>query len=204
MAYVTVDQLKQYLKQWEGFPEEDELFTDVIARAESIINEYLGFTFAGYDASATERIISAYGTPTLVLPPHQIGSITTITLEDSDTALTGWTEDTVSGNLTFEGWYPFTGWGAVAYSPFNSFGYWGPARYAVTAKWGYGTVPASIQEVALELAVNIFRGRDRGLWTDIVGVEGSGGLRFTGGITNQQRAILDAVRERYTAGEVAI
>ena len=204
MAIVTRAQLVQYLEQLDGHSEEDPLLDAVIERAESIVTEYLGFTFTDYDDPATERVITAYGTSTLVLPPHEIGSVDSVTLHGSTTEITDWEEDAITGNLTFQGWLPFgstiygQAWGA-----FSPFGYWGPGRYAVTAAWGYGTPPAALAEVVLELAVNIWRGRDRGMWTDIVGVEGSGGLRFTGGITNQQRAILDSIREKY-AGSVAI
>jgi hypothetical protein len=55
-----------------------------------------------------------------------------------------------------------------------------------------------VKEVALEIAVNIWRSKDKGLWTDIIGVEsGGGGIRFIGGLTNQQKAILDAVKAQY-------
>ena len=204
MPYVTVDELADYIPQVDA-EGDAALLGDIIDRAQSIVDEYMGFTFDGYDASASERVITAYGTPTLILPPHEIGTITTVTLEGATTAIDedDYTEDTVTGNLTFNGYYPFTGYGYYPYNQFSPFGYWGPARYEVTAKWGYGTVPEAIKEVTLELAVNIWRGRDRGMWTDVIGVEGSGGLRFTGGVTNQQRAILDSVRERYM-GSVAI
>jgi hypothetical protein len=48
--------------------------------------------------------------------------------------------------------------------------------------------------VCLELAVNIWRGKDRGMWTETIGVDGEGGLRFTGGMTSQQRSILRAAK----------
>ncbi len=203
MAYVTVDELKKYLSQWEGFPEEDVLFATIIDRAQSIVDEYTGFTFAGYDTAASARLVPSYGTPVLILPPHEIGTITAVRLEGATTDIdsTTYTEDTVTGNLTFDGYWPYAAYPGVGWwGAFSPSGYWGPARYTVTAKWGYGTAPEAIKEVVLELAVNIFRGRDRGLWTEIIGVEGSGGLRFTGGVTNQQRAILDSIREKYIGG----
>lgn len=201
---ITVEQLGDYLEQVDTTADAT-LLEAVIGRAESIVDEYLGFTFAGYDATATERVITAYGTSVLVLPPHEAGSVTQVTLEGSTTLLTDWTEDSTSGNLTFEGWLPFgSSTYGLAWGAFSPFGYWGPGRYAVTAKWGYGTAPAALEEVCLELAVNIWRGRDKGMWADVIGVEGSGGLRFTGGVTNQQRAILDSIREKYTGGSVAI
>src|SRR5574338_172031 len=200
--YITVEQLGDYLEQVDTTADAS-LLEAVIGRAESIVTEYLGFEFAGYGATATARLVPAYGTPTLVLPPHQIGSITAVRLEGATTDIDAatYTEDTVTGNLTFDGYwpsvtYPGTGW----WGAFSTSGYWGPARYSVTAKWGYDTAPAALEEVALELAVNIWRGRDKGMWQDIVGVEGSGGLRFTGGVTNQQRAILDSIREKYAGG----
>jgi hypothetical protein len=195
MAYVTVDQLKQYLKQWEGHPDEDPLFADVIARAEDIVNEYLGFEFAGYDddgvpleayTTATKRVKS-WGTSELRLPSHEAGSITLVTYEGDTDALADYEEDAETGRLVRTFTYPSTA-------------SWPVGTYEVTANWGYGTVPEAVQQVTLELAVNIFRGRDRGMWTDVIGVEGSGGLRFTGGLTNQQRAILSAVKKRLNPG----
>lgn len=182
MAYVTVDELKKYLSQWEGFPEEDLLFGDVIDRAQSIVDEYLGFSFDGYTSGTVMRVQS-WGTQSLRLPPHDPASVFTIKYEGDTTLLTDWQYDADTGMLLRTATYP-------------SVGSWPMGRYEVTGNWGYGTVPESVKEVTLELAVNIWRGRDRGMWTDIVGVEGSGGLRFTGGLTNQQRAILKSVKNR--------
>jgi len=99
------------------------------------------------------------------------------------TALSGdlW-EATSSGSL-----YRASGWGGAV---------WGDLpRYRVTAVWGYGpTPPDSVVQLTLELAVNIWRSRDKGGFTEIVGVEGSGGIRQIAGLNTQQQMILESLR----------
>jgi hypothetical protein len=75
-----------------------------------------------------------------------------------------------------------------------SYGWYGsqPMRYRVTARWGYGPVPAEIEQVTLELAVNIWRSKDKGGFTEMVGVEGQGGIRAVAHLTRGQQAVLEA------------
>jgi len=76
-------------------------------------------------------------------------------------------------------------------------GGWPRARYAATARWGYGEPPAAIVEVTLQVAVNLWQARQAGQFSDIVGVEGGGGVGYARALTNQQRMIIDDVRLRY-------
>lgn len=185
MAYATVAEFQQYLQQTDAT--DTDVITVVLDRATSIVDEYLTFSFDGYDSVATVRKVQSWGTQSLRLPPHEAGSVTQVVYEGDTTALDEWEYDTDTGMILRTADYP-------------SIGVWTVGRYAVTAKWGYGPVPEAVKEVTLELAVNIYRGRDRGMWTDIIGVDGETGVRFVGGVTNQQRAILKAVKARYVPG----
>jgi hypothetical protein len=55
-------------------------------------------------------------------------------------------------------------------------------------------VPDQVVEVVLELAVNIWRSRDKGGFSEMVGVEGGGAIRAVSGLTKQQQATLENVR----------
>lgn len=199
MAYVTVAEIKSYLEQLGNDPNEpqDTLLGDIANRATSIVEEFLTFSFSAYPSTATSKVIQAWGTPYLVLPAHQSGSVTTVVPENSTTPVTGYTVED-DGTLYIGSTYTFP-----TYAPMLGPS-WGIGRFIVTAKWGYGPVPESVKEVVLEVAVNIWRRKDQGMWTDIIGADGEPGIRFVGGLTNQQRAILDAVKDRYLAGVQAI
>ena len=49
-------------------------------------------------------------------------------------------------------------------------------------------------EVVLELAVNIWRSRDKGGFSEVVGAEGGGAIRAVAGLTKQQQATLENLR----------
>ena len=54
----------------------------------------------------------------------------------------------------------------------------------------------TVKQVCLELAVNMWRGRDRGLWAASSGVEAEGGLQYVGMFTTQQLRMLGQIRIR--------
>lgn len=56
----------------------------------------------------------------------------------------------------------------------------------------------TVNQVCLELAVNMWRGRDRGLWAASSGVEAEGGLQYVGMFTPQQLRMLGQIRIRNT------
>jgi len=187
MAYATVDQLREYLSQVEDGAEADAKLGIILDRATDIVDLALGFAFVGVDAQATSRDVRARGGVWLQIPPHQVGSVTavlkvlgrgTIGEVTLDVAATyGFVEEDDGRLYCDYGWAP--GW------------------YRVTALWGYGTAPAAIVEVTLELAVNLWRSADRGMYSDVIGVEGGGAVGYARALTNQQRMIIDGVRARY-------
>lgn len=191
MDYATAASLRAYLDQVEDTTATDELLGDILTRASATVRTSLrslladpSFDFAADYAAATTKIITAYGGVVLLLPPHLAASVTEVeyvvtTNPTTWAALTDeWTEQE-DGSL-----YRDYGWG-YGYHP-------GGVRYRVTARWGYGDVPSEIEQVTLELAVNMWRSKDKGGFTDVVGVEGAGGIRAVAHLTTGQRAVLEA------------
>ena len=54
----------------------------------------------------------------------------------------------------------------------------------------------TIEQICLELAVNMWRQRDRGMWSATSGVDGEGALQYTGVFTDKQLRLLRQVRIR--------
>ena len=183
-AYITASDLREYLPQIKAGIGVDTELGKVIDRAHSIVTDALGFEFAAWGVAATAKdVLARNGGVWLWLPAYQAASVTTVqfvsgrgasteTLEDVD----DWMEE-ADGRLYCSG-----GWEA-------------PAWYRVTAKWGYGPPPASVIEVEMEAAVNIWRGRDAAVWQSETG-GGEGAAPFNRALSWSQRDILNAVRAR--------
>ena len=189
-SYATVDEFKAYLKQLSGVVDAPTLadIQDVLDRATDVLDLALGFSFAAYGASATARDARAPGGDVWDIAPHEVESIESVyevrrkaTSYESTSEIDDF-EELADGRLfRGAGWVP---------------GVW----YRITAKWGYGPAPPAIVEVTLELAVNIWRSRDRGQFSDVIGVEGGGAVGYQRALTNQQRMIIDQVRMRVLGG----
>lgn len=194
MIYATVADFRQYLPQAEEGSATDALIAEVLERATDIVDGALGIRFlaVGEDwPAAAVKKVSSEASVWLKPPAYQEGSITLLTEVGSTTSLTDWEERWESGRFYL--------WREAG---------WGGKRYSVTATWGYGPVPPKIAEVVLECAVNLWRMRDRGMYQEVQtgpGTTGNGGgqvtaLRFIGGLTSQQRAILTTERAKYRDG----
>lgn len=177
--YATAVQLRAYLSQVGSTVPNDTLLTDCLTRATDMVRNALRAVLAdpAFDytiAAASTIIVTGYPTASLSLPAHTIGSVTLVEHETSTTPFTYtaitdvWSEDS-SGRL---------------YRP----GGWTAQRFRITASWGYGaTIPPAIEELTLELAVNLWRAKDKGGYSETVGVDGSGGsLRMVAGLNKQQ------------------
>lgn len=163
----------------------DDLLQDCLDRARSIVDTALGFGFfdagAAWPSASTKKVRSEAST-WLRLPPYQEGSVTEIALA-SDTT------DVVDADDYEEDW------DAGKFYLYREDG-WEDVRYAVTAKYGYGPAPASIAQLNLELAVNIWRAKAKGMFVE-VGAEGGGQIRFVGGLTKQQQLIVAGIRRQF-------
>lgn len=180
---VTKEDVKLYLDQITDTTHDDLLDT-ICVRVEDIVKWKMGFIFDDY-TDETTKIVHGSGTSWLVLPPHEAGSITSLVSEGSTSEITGWVEDE-DGHLFLT---PSGAWGRAGY----------PSRYTVTANWGYGDWPEAVKEVAVEIAVNIFRERDKGAFSDVIGVEGNGAIAvgYAKALTGRQKMILDMIRRKY-------
>ncbi len=185
MSYATLGELRAYLPQVKDGPDTDLLLTNVLDRAHAIVDEALGFTFAGYDATPTTRdVLCKHNGAWLELPPHKPGTVTAVqslsgrgTSSETLADETDWLEES-DGRL-----YRGRGWGACSW-------------YRITALWGYGQPPESIVEVEIEIAVNIWRGRDASSWQSDTGADGQGATSFNRALTWAQRSIIEGVRQR--------
>lgn len=158
-------------------PDQAAIVEAVLARAESAVDNYLGFSFDGY-ANATRTIRAPQG-PFWQIPAHDLGSVTAVLAEDG-TDLAGYWEETSTGAL------------------FSLAGLWGFAKYQITADWGYGDPPESVKEVVLEVAVNIWQSRSAGRFSSVVGSRDGGAVGYERAFTNFQAQILDDLKAKYT------
>jgi hypothetical protein len=167
----------------------DALLLDCLGRATDTVRQALRrqladpiFDYADWPQASTRIVVGCFGTY-LRLPPHQAGSVALVEYQTTSSPIAyatlpdAWVEE--DGRL---------------YRP----GQWAPnARYRVTAQWGYGPdVPAVVEQVTLELAVNIWRSRDKGGFTELVGAEGGGAVRVVAGLTKQQEMTIRNVADQ--------
>lgn len=194
--YGTVDTLRTYLPQVANTAANDDLLEDMLTRATQIVDLALQFSFAGYAATASTLRLSLGGGRLLHVPFYQAGTLCAVSLVEGPDTLESYTADE---DYEIEG-----GDDVDAHTwLYKISDTWPIGRYALTAKWGYGSAPESVVGVTLELAVNLWRGRDRGMFSDAIGVEGSGAVAYTRALTNQQKMILDDIRRAYLGVQVA-
>lgn len=172
--YCTIDQLRANLDKVKLGPEADALLTEKLEAAQSIVDLALGFTFGPYAASAGLSVVG-YGSPILLVPEHLPGSITQVLLGAEPL---GYWQELSSGHLQ-----------ALA-------GTWGNAVYTVVAQYGRGPAPAAARQLVLEIAVNLWREKDKGAFSDVIGVEGSSGIAvgYAGALTNRQKMIIELLK----------
>jgi hypothetical protein len=188
MSYATVANLREYLPQIASGTAKDGELQRVLDRANAIVNDALGMSFAAFGAAATERDLAMRLPGVYLRPPaYQAGSIVTVSAvyargtSDEDTEeIDDWlAEETVR-----------------PYRIYRHYG-WHERWYRIEAIWGYGPAPTTVVEVELEAAVNIWRSRDAASFGNAIGVEGMGGVSVNRALTWAQRDILDGVRRQY-------
>jgi hypothetical protein len=174
-------------------PATDRLLESILDRATGVVRDSLralladpAFDYAAFGAPST-AIVLGVSSVYLRIPGHAAGSVTLVEWEIAGvppgyTALVPgeWTEQ-ADGSL-----YRPAGWV-------------GRQRYRVTAAWGYGAPPPAIVEVVLEQAVNEWRSRDKGGFSETVNVDGQGAVRVVSGLNTLQMQTLIAVRNQLIA-----
>jgi hypothetical protein len=184
-AYATVEDLRAYLDQVDDEAATTALLQECLDRGRSLIDTALGWSFLDAGASwpaASVKKVQAEASQWLRLHPYQQGSITSLTVAGDTAAIADYEED----------------WDAGLFYLWREDG-WAGLRYAVTAKYSYGPAPDAIVQLNLEAAVNIWRTKTKGMFTEVQGAEGGGQtqIRYIGGLTRQQQAVIDAVRRPY-------
>lgn len=201
MSYADIPEIRNYLEQIRDAPVQDPqtdvTLQEILGRATSMIDTYLGFSYGGYTSGT--KVVYGGGSPNLTLPPHQQGTVTIITPEGGTPVVdTTWTEQEDGSVYLDASHVPYP-------APYASLRYgtgWGFYRYTVTALWGYGLPPESVKEVCLELAMNIWKQKDKGFVSDYVGVTGTSGQRFSGGLPRPLRDILEIEKAKWGKGLV--
>lgn len=186
MSYNTTATLRTYLTQAAAGAPADAILQSVLDRSYDIVNGALGFVFdAAWAVGVTTKDVQAGLGTWLALPYHKAASVTLVklisgraTTGESLETITDWIEETDGRLFTEETWAD-------------------RCWYRVSAIWGYGPVPDSIEEVEMECAVNIWRGRDASSWQSDTGPSGEGALSFNRALTWAQRSIIDGIRNRY-------
>jgi hypothetical protein len=177
-------------------PATDSVLQDCLDRATDIVRSAMrslladpDFDYTAY-AVASTKIVRGYDAIRLRLPPYQLGSVTLVEYQSSSnpSAYTTLSSDQWEAQSDGRLYRAFT-WGG---------GIWGAdPRYRITAVWGYGpTPPDALAQLVLELAVNIWRSRDKGGFTEIVGVNGSGGIKQIAGLNAQQQMTWENLRNQ--------
>ncbi len=189
MAYGTLAEMYALLPQVTVNAANDALLSVMLERATDIVDMALGFSYAAVGAAA-EKDVRALGGQYLELPAYELGSITAV-YEVSGKGTDYESTDEVTDYDVLDDGRLYRGGGWTA-------GRW----YRITAEWGYGEPPESIVQVTLEVAVNLWRGKDRGLYSDVIGVEGGGAVGYQRALTNQQRMIIAGARTRTFGGPV--
>lgn len=188
MTYASVGALRDYLGQVASTGTREAQLSSVLERANSIVNDALGFSFAEYGVEATEREVLSTGGPWLVPPAYKAGSIESVA-SISSRGTTAETETAITDYIADEDIRP--------YRLYRDAGWTRDTWYRVTAIWGYGEAPDSVIEVELEVAVNIWRSAQGSSFGTTVGVDGSGAVTVNRALTWAQRSILDGVRMSY-------
>jgi hypothetical protein len=189
MSYGLITEMYTLLPQVTVSAANDALLGEMLSRATDIVDMALGFSYASYSAAAAKDV-RAVGGQYLELPAYELGSVTAVYAVSGKGTLSEGTDAVTEYDALDDGrLYANGGWGADTW-------------YRVTAEWGYGTPPDSIVQVTLEVAVNLWRGKDRGLYSDVIGVEGGGAVGYQRALTNQQRMIIAGARNRALGGPV--
>jgi hypothetical protein len=178
-AYATAAQVRAYLGQVTS--DDDTLLGDILVRATAFIDDALGFHFAAWGVAASADFHTEYGGRYLTPPAFKAASVTAVALVYSKGATT---ESTAA--ITD---YVDLGDGRL----YRDCG-WSPGWYRVTAVWGYGPAPKSIEEVCIEVAINMWHSKDRAAFTDALGT-GSGATTGPDGLSGGQRAIIQRVHD---------
>jgi hypothetical protein len=191
-SYATIANLREYLPQIASGATNDAMLGRILERARGAVDNVLRFSFFDVDVttgtatswpSAAARTVPTMPTERWIrLPSYKLGSVATITYTNdtnTTTTLSDWSEDWNGGEFCL---FHLDGW---KYSP-----------YIVTAQWGFGPPIPIVTEICLELAVNIWRTREKGSFVEAQG-QGGTTIKAVGAISPQQKEALQQINRLY-------
>ena len=180
-SYGTLARLRaEHLTQVPAGATNDALLTQMLATATVFVDNALGFAFAGYLAVAAERAFWRDASRLwLHVPYHEPGTLTGLICDETAIADASYEIEADDHTALFYEW----GWRA--------------GRYTATAKWGYGVAPEEIVKVTMQLATDLWAGRDVRSQANMAGVEGPGQVTVQRAFTWQQYQIIQEIRRRY-------
>lgn len=203
-AYITVDQIKEYLDQLADTFEHDDVLEAIAERATGFVNAYLGTTTNITVADSTTRTL--YGDGGLTLTSDvPMSSVTLVETLDSYTVPDYIEQDgmllvTDSSGVIARRWYPALG--GSNYWPYTS-GWSLGVPYTVTATFGYTADEiAVVTEATLQTAVQLWRYKDSG-GSETVG-NGMAVITVRAGWTPLVKEGLDAIKRRMRGNSVGV
>jgi len=179
--YGTLARLRaEHLAQVPAGATNDALLTQMLETATAFVNDALGFAFTGYLAVAAARMFWRDASRLwLHVPYYEAGTLTGLICHETAIATTAYEIEADDHTALFYEW----GWRA--------------GRYTATAKWGYGGAPESIVKVTMQMAADLWAGRDVRSQANVAGVEGPGQVTVQRAFTWQQYTTIQAVRRAY-------
>lgn len=184
--YGTVARLRaEHLTQVASGATNDALLSQMLVSATAFVNSALGFAFNGFAAAAEKKFHRDASRLWLSLPYYESGTLTALARDDTDFASDEYEIDSDDHTQL----YNDDGWPA--------------GRYAATAAWGYGTVPEEIVKVTMQIASDLWTGRDVRSQANAAGVEGPGQVIVQRALTWQQYNIVQETRRKYGVMGVA-
>lgn len=187
-VYGTLARLRaEHLPQVTAGATNDALLTQMLESATAFVNDALGFAFTGYAASAERKFERNAARTWLHLPYYEAGSLTALGRRSSTDSTTN-AYDYDADEYEIE---------ADDHTALYSDGGWPAGRYVATAKWGYGAAPESIVKITMQLAADLWAGRDVRSQSNVAGVEGPGQVTVQRAFTWQQYQTIQTVRRQY-------
>jgi hypothetical protein len=156
MAYLTRDEFKSAVEIADTHDDAD--IDRALEAASDVIDRFCGRSFVPLDSTSSARVFDAYQTDRL-----QVGDVSTVSEVAEDVALNG----TFSQILPSSVWqlYPLNigqpgvdgQYTEIRIRPYSGYEFVVGVQVRVTGLWGFGAVPATVEQACLILANRYFQ-----------------------------------------------
>jgi len=152
MAWITVTDVKQYLDISDSVTSEDDFLLELATAAQNVVTEYTGHTFSSADTSA---YYNGTGLEFLYIKAPII-SLSTVKYAGSKSGISTATALTETDDYVY---YPQTGRIELTSGTLFPFG---AQNIYVEYVYGYNTVPSSVKQATIEIAVKAYKDHRKG------------------------------------------